>query len=205
MECKSMATSMVTNLKKMSDSTSYSNLADPTMYKKSIGSLMYLLNTKPYNCFAVSTLSQFMVELRHVHWVAVKHVLQYLRATIGYGLRYVSDGEVRMQSYIGSDWVGSAVHIKSTSKCCFSLESTMISWSRKKQTLVTLNTEKAEYIVTSSTTQEVVWLQKLLAELFDQTLEMTFIYCDNQSCVKVSDNPIFHDNSKHIEIKDHFI
>jgi hypothetical protein len=205
MDCKSMATPMMTNLKKLSDSTSDSDLVDPTMYRKLIGSLMYLVNTRPNIFFAVSTLSQFMVESRHFHWVATKHVLRYLRGTIGYGLRYVSGGEVRLQGYTDSDWAGSAVDRKSTSGCCFSLGSTMISWFSRKQTFVALSTTEAEYITASVTSREAVWLQKLLAGLFDQELETTLIHCDNQSCVKLSENPVFHDRSKHIEIKYHFI
>jgi hypothetical protein len=75
---------------------------------------MYLVNTKPDIFFAVSTLSQFMVELRHFHWVLMKHVLRYLRGIIGYGLRYVLGGEVRLQGYIDSD-PGSAVKKNNTS------------------------------------------------------------------------------------------
>lgn len=50
-----------------------------------------------------------------------------------------------------------------------------------------------------------MWLRKLLAVLFDQELETTMIYCDNQSCVKLAQNPLFHDRSKHIDIKYHFV
>ena len=57
----------------------------------------------------------------------------------------------------------------------------------------------------SSTTREVVWLRKLLAELFGQILEPTVIHHDNQSCVQMSVSPVFHDKSKHIEIRYHFI
>jgi hypothetical protein len=96
-----MATTMVTNLKFLSDSSSY--LVDPTMYKQSIESLMYLVNTKPNIGFVVNTLSQYMVEPRHVHWIATKHVFRYMHGTIGYGLRYLSDGEVKLQGYIDSD------------------------------------------------------------------------------------------------------
>jgi hypothetical protein len=92
--CKSMTTPMMNFFKKLSDSTSDSDLVDPTMYRQLIGSLMYLVNIGKYIFFEVSTLSEFMVELRHFHWVATKHVLRYLHGTIGYGLRYVSGGEV---------------------------------------------------------------------------------------------------------------
>jgi hypothetical protein len=67
MDCKSMATPMMKNQKKLSDSASNSDLMDPTMCKHLIGSLMYLVNTRPDIFFAMSTLSEFMVESRHFH------------------------------------------------------------------------------------------------------------------------------------------
>ena len=60
-------------------------------------------------------------------------------------------------------------------------------------------------ITTCSTSCEVVWLRKLLSDQFDLQLGSTCIYCDNQSCVKLLENPVFHDKSKHIEIKYHYI
>jgi hypothetical protein len=62
MDCKSMTTPMMINLKLLSDKSS--DLVDPTMYKQLIGSLMYLVNTRPDICFAMNTLSQHMVEHR---------------------------------------------------------------------------------------------------------------------------------------------
>ena len=50
-----------------------------------------------------------------------------------------------------------------------------------------------------------MWLRKLLSDLFDLQLDDTCIYCDNQSCVKLSENPVFHDKSKNIKIKYHYI
>jgi hypothetical protein len=80
----------------------------------------------------VNTLSQYMVEPRHVYWITTKHVLRYLHGMVGYGLRDVSDGAVKLQGYTNSDWEKSAVDGKSTSRCFFSLESGMISWLSRK-------------------------------------------------------------------------
>jgi hypothetical protein len=124
MHCKSMAKPMMTNLKLLSDSSS--DLLDPTMYRQLIGSLMYLVNTRPNICFVGNTLSQYMVEPKHVHWMEAKHVLRYLHATVGYGLRYVLDRDVKLQDYTDSDWEGSEVDRKSTSRCCFSLGSCIL-------------------------------------------------------------------------------
>ena len=104
---------------------------------------MYLMHTRPDICFAVSALSQFMFESRQVHWVAAKHVLRYLCGTIVYGLRYTSSGGVTLLGYIDLDWAGSAVDRKSTSMYCFSMVSTMISWSNRKQSTVALSIAKA--------------------------------------------------------------
>ena len=50
-----------------------------------------------------------------------------------------------------------------------------------------------------------MWIQKLLAGLFDIEMDATKIYCDNQSCIKLIENPVFHYKSNHIEIKYHYI
>jgi hypothetical protein len=78
------------------------------------GSLMYLVNTRPDICYAVNVLSQFMSQPRQTHWIAAKHVLRYLRGTVGYGLRYASSVDLSLQGYADADWAGSAVDRKST-------------------------------------------------------------------------------------------
>jgi hypothetical protein len=81
----------------------------------------------------------------------------------------------------------------------------MVSWCSRKQSSVALSTTEAEYIALSVAVREAVWLHKLLTDLFDHEMDPTIIHCDNQSCVKLSENPVFHDRSKHIEIKYHYI
>ena len=115
---------------------------------------MYLVNTRPDICFAVSTLSQYMCELRQIHWVAAKHVLRYLHGTVGYGLRYLVDSDMHLVGYTDSDWAGSVEDRKSTSGCCFSLEYVVISWFSRKQTSVALSSGEAEYIAACMATQE---------------------------------------------------
>ena len=103
MDCKSMATSMLSHLKKLHETTSGEKPIDPMMYRQRIGSLLYLVHMRPDICYAMSALSQFMYELRHMHWVAAKHVLRYLCGTVGYGLRYTSIGGVRLFAYTDLD------------------------------------------------------------------------------------------------------
>ena len=73
-----MSTLMELNFKKLSGSTVGPVLANPTEYRQLVGALMFLLNTRPYICFAVNTLSQQMVDPHHTHWVGAKNLLRYL-------------------------------------------------------------------------------------------------------------------------------
>ena len=93
-DSRPMSTSMVTNWKKLH--AFEGELVDPTLYRQLIGSLMYLVNSWPDLCFAVNTLSQFMVEPRRVHWVAAKHVLRYLVGPMDYGLDYRRSNGIRI-------------------------------------------------------------------------------------------------------------
>ena len=81
----------------------------------------------------------------------------------------------------------------------------MIAWFSRKHTNIALSTAEAEYIATCSACSEAVWLRKMLSGLVDAEIDVTDILCDNQSCIKMIENLVFHDNSKHIEIKYHFI
>ena len=81
----------------------------------------------------------------------------------------------------------------------------MISWFSRKQTNVAFNAAKVEYIAACLACVEAVWLRKLLSQLLDVEMDATGIWCDNPSCIKLSENPVFHDKSKHIEVKYHYI
>ena len=87
----------------------------------------------------------------------------------------------------------------------FWLGSAVVSWFSQKQRLVALSSVEAEYMAASLASCEAIWLGKMLFGLFGQPLRPSVIYCDNQSCIKLTENPVFHDRSKHIGIKYHFI
>ena len=111
---------------------------------------MYLTNTRPNICFAVNTLSQYLVQPRRVHLIAAKHVMRYLKGTIEFGLYYDGNHDYRLYGYTDADWAGSVSDRRSTSCGCYSLGSSMISWFSRKQSSVSLSTAEAEYITTSS-------------------------------------------------------
>jgi hypothetical protein len=166
---------------------------------------MYLVNTRPDICFVMNTLSQYMVESRSVHMVGAKHILRYVAGIVDFGLNYVKGDGVWLVGYIDSDCVGCAANRKITSGCCFSLGSALVSWFSWKQKSVALSSAEAEYMVANQASCEAIWLRKMLVGLFGQEMSPTVIHFDNQSCIKLSENLVFHDRSKHIEIRYHFI
>lgn len=117
MDSKLMNTPMITNLEKLRSSGS--SLVDPTSYRQLVGSLMYLVNTRPDICFAVNILSEFQLEPRHDHSIVSKHIFRYLHCTIHHYLKYDSK-EVKLIGFTEFDWGGSETNGRSTTKGCFS-------------------------------------------------------------------------------------
>jgi hypothetical protein len=140
-----------------------------------------------------------------MHWVAAMHVLRYLHGTVGYGLMYTSSSDLTLVNYSNFDWAGSVEDRKSTSGCCFSLGSAMVSRFSRKHSAVSFSVVEAEYISTCMVAREVICLCKLLAGLSGHRLEPTVTHCDNQSCVKLSMNLVQHDRMKHVEMKYHYV
>jgi hypothetical protein len=112
---------------------------------------------------------------------------------------------VKLQGFTDADWAGSPSDRKSTSGGIFSVGSTTVSWYNRKQRSVALSSAEAEYMAASQATCEAIWMRKILVGLFGQKMDPTVIYCDNQSCIKLSENPLFHDRSKHIDIWYHHL
>eukprot|EP00253_Pinus_taeda_P036089 PITA_36089 len=187
-DCRPIATPMITNWKKIDASKDKD--VNPTLYRQLIGSLMYLFNTRLDICYAVNNLIQFMVEPKRAHWAAAKDVLRYIQGTIEYGLLYTRRNDIRMSGFVYADWAGSSVHRKSTSGYYFNIGLGMTSWCSRKQKLVALRLDEVEYMVASIASCEAIWLRKLLVNLFRRRMEATRIMCDNQSCIKLSENPM---------------
>ncbi|PNY03536.1 hypothetical protein L195_g026869 [Trifolium pratense] len=85
------------------------------------------------------------------------------------------------------------------------LGSGAISWSSKKQPIVTLSTTEAEYVAAAACACQAIWLKNMLSCLLNNQKVCTQIYCDNSSSIKLSKNPIMHGRCKHIDVRFHFL
>ena len=82
---------------------------------------------------------------------AAKHILRYLKGTFDYGIKYEVNQKINLKGYVNSDWADSAIDRKSTSGCCFSMGSGVISWFSRKQSCMELSTTDEEYVTSCST------------------------------------------------------
>ena len=118
---------------------------------------------------------------------------------------YSASNEFKLIGYCNSDYARDIDNRKSTTGFSFFLGNNAISWCSKKQPIVTLSTCEAEYIATTACACHAIWLKILLKELHFEQAEATKIMMDNKSAIALAKNPVFHDRSKHIETKYHFI
>ena len=121
----------------------------------------------------------------HVHMISLKHVLWYPKGTMDYGLKYDVNQKINLHGYVDSNWQVVPLTGRATQVFCFSLGSSMILWFSEKKSCVGLSTAKTEYVFTCSDSCEAVWLRKLLSNLFDLQLDVTCIFYDNHSFVKL--------------------
>jgi hypothetical protein len=108
------------------------------MYKKIVGSLIYMTITKPDLNYTFGLESQFMQVPWKPHLDGVRHTLRYVNATTNYGLFYEASTELQVHGYIDADWVGSISDRRSISNFMFSFGSATVTWSSKKQPTVAL-------------------------------------------------------------------
>lgn len=131
-------------------------------------------------------------------------VMRYLRGTTNKGLMFAKGNVTCLNGYVDSDFAGSLDTRKSLSGYVFTLYGTAISWKSSLQSVVALSITEAEYIAMTEAVKEAVWLQGIIQELGFPQEKMT-IYCDNQSVIHLTKHQMFHECSKHIDVKLHFV
>lgn len=178
---------------------------DTTYYKQMVGSLMYLIATRPDLMFAVSLISRYMEAPFDSHLQAVKRILRYLKGTVDQGIVYKRSGNKELTSYTDNDYAGDYDDRKSTYGYVFVLASSAVGWSAKKQPVVTLSTTEAEFIAAANCACQTVWLRRVLEKIELPQSMTSLIYCDNSSTIKLSKNLVLHGRSKHIDIRFHFL
>jgi hypothetical protein len=160
--CNAVDTPMEQHVKLLAGTTG--NEMDVTRYRSIIGSLRYLVNTRPDIAYSVGVASHFMEAPTKEHWAVVKRIVRYISRTINYGCKYVKGGnsELELLGFTNSNIARDLVQRKSTTGIVFFLGPNLATWTSQKQRVVALSSGEAEYIATAACACQGVWLSRLV-------------------------------------------
>jgi hypothetical protein len=171
-----------------------------------VGSLVYLMTcTRPDISHALSVLGRFVGEGRHgaKHWVAALRVLGYVAHTADLQLT-LGGSDSQLQGYTDASCQDDKVDRRSSQGYAFTLGAGAVSWKATKSPAVALSSCEAELYGGTAAAQELLWLKRLLSEL-GAPQGAPILWCDNQSTVAMTKDPVFSARSKHIEARYFFI
>eukprot|EP00253_Pinus_taeda_P031842 PITA_31842 len=202
-DSKPICTPMVTRCN-LSENDETAAVHQPT-YRSMIGSLLFLIGTRPDIMHAVRMVGRFQGNPKETHLQAIKRIFKYLQGTKNYRLWYPRDADLTLHAYIDADWAGSVDERKSTSGGAFFMGSRLVSWFSKKQSSIALSTAEAEYVAAASCCTQLLWMMQTLQDYQITCTPPISILCDNTSAIRISKNPVMHSKTKHILIKYHFL
>ena len=177
-------------------------------YANIVGSIMYaMISTRPDIAQAISVTSRFMADHGRQHWLALKWTLRYLRGAGDYGIlfrggeEYVGDPLV---GYCDSDYAGNIDNRRSQSGYVFTLYGGAVCWKSSLQSVVALSTTEAEYMAMTAAVRESFWLRGISSD-FGVEQKSIAIGCDSSSAISLAKHQVFHERSKHIDVRLHYI
>jgi len=175
-------------------------------YQEVMGSLLYLaIHTRPDIAYAVNTLCRFNSNPTFSACRAAVRLLQYVRATVDYGIQY-SGHQLKTEAYSDSDWGGDLDTRKSTTGYTLRIANGPVSWSSKLQTTLASSSMEAEYMAGYEVVAEIVWAVGVCREIGVKLSDGPInVYMDNKSAIALANNPVYHKRSKHIDIKYHWL
>ncbi|KAK6115529.1 hypothetical protein DH2020_007798 [Rehmannia glutinosa] len=178
---------------------------DQTRYRALIGSLLYLIASRPDITFDVGVCARFQSAPKESHMIMPKRILRYLNGCQEVCLWYLKEGGFKLVGYSDSNYVGCRIDMKSISGTCQMHGNRLVSWLNKKQNSIATSTAEAEFIVAGSCCAQVLWMRQQQRDYAIEERESVPIFYDNISNINITQNPIHHNRTKHIEIRHHFL
>ena len=176
-------------------------------YSSVVGSIMYaMVCTRPDIAYSVGLVSRFIGNPGKTHWNAAKWTLRYLKGASESGILFGGNDGItsKIISYVDSDFAGDLDKRRSTTGFVFTLYGGAVSWKASLQPVVALSTTEAEYIALAEAVKEAKWLSGIVSEL-GLNQDTIPICCDSSSAIQLSKNSKYHERTKHVDIRLHFI
>ncbi|GJT64164.1 retrovirus-related pol polyprotein from transposon TNT 1-94 [Tanacetum coccineum] len=177
---------------------------DQTDYHSKIGSPMYLTSSRSDIVQAVCYCARYQARPTEKHLKEVKRIFRYLRGTIHMGLWYLKGSGFELTAFSDADHAGCVDTRKSTSGGIQFLGDKLVSWMSKKQNCTAMSSAEAEYVALSASCAQVMWMRTQLQD-YGFNYNKIPLYCDSQSAIAISCNPVQHSRTKHIHTRYHFI
>jgi hypothetical protein len=177
---------------------------DQKVYRSMIGSLLYLCASRSDIMLSVCMCARFQSDPKECHLVVVKRMLRYLVSMPCFRIWYPKGSTFDLIAYLDSDYAECKVDRKSTSETCQFLGRSLVSWISKKQTFVALSIAEVEYVVVGQCCTQLLWMRRTLRD-DGYNLRKVPLICDNESAIRLADNPVEHSRTKHIDIRYHFL
>jgi hypothetical protein len=136
--------------------------------------------------------------------MAVKRIFRYLVHTPNLGLWYPKGSTFDLLGYSDSNYAGCKVDRKSTTRTCKFLGRSLVSWGSKKQNSISLSTAEVEYVAAGACCAQLLWMKQTLSYYSCEFSKIPLL-CDNESAIKLGNNPVQHSRTKHIDIRHHFL
>jgi hypothetical protein len=174
-------------------------------YMELVGSLLFLLGSRPDVTQAVRQVSQFMSCYTAAHWYAAKRILSYLVDKASWGIRYTKQKTFKVVAYSDSNYAEDKDDRKSITGYVIFVQDGPLIWKSKKQSIVAQSTCEAEYIALAECIKELMWLKMALFELGIPVDGKVIVYVDNRAAKALANNQIDHERSKHIDIRYHLV
>ncbi|XP_073039066.1 secreted RxLR effector protein 161-like [Primulina eburnea] len=184
----------------------YSYMKD-VPYSNAVGSIMFsMVSTRPDIAYGLGLISRFMSKPSREHWQAVKWLLRYLKETKKLKLVYSRSQQSTCEviGYCDSDYAADLDKRRSLSGYVFTVGGNVVSWKSSLQHVIALSTTEAEYISLTEAVKEALWIKGFVNELgYEQNSAKVF--CDSRSAIHLSKNTVFHERTKHIDVRLHFV
>jgi hypothetical protein len=177
---------------------------DQKVYRSMIGSLLYLCASRLDIMLSVCMCARFQANPNEVHLRDVKRIMRYLVYTLKFGLWYPKGSTFDVIGYFDADYAGCKIDRKSISGTCQFLVRSLVFWASKKQNSVALSTSEAEYIAAGHCCAQLLWMRQTDRD-YGYKLSEVLLLCDNESAIRMADNPVEHSRTKHIDIRYHFL
>ena len=180
---------------------------DVTPFRSLIGHLMWLANqTRPDLLSPVRSLARYCNAPTMRHWKAALHVLMYVRGTVDFGITFERGGNLDLVLYVDADFASKETGRKFVSGGLLMCVGACVGFFSKTQQSVTTATSEAEYAAMAVSMKEMIFLRYVWSFILpDKDVGCTTVYEDNEGAIYLAINPATTPNSKHIDIRHHFI